>query len=886
MKKRTLVQLLAGASLLLASLAPLPAAAEPQAVRATLPNGLQVVVVRDPLAPAVTTVMNYLAGSDEEAITGLAHATEHMMFRGSKTLSASEFADVTAITGGSFNADTQSQITQYYFTMPAQYLDIALQLEASRAHDVLETQKLWNQERGAITQEVTRDNSDAEYRLYVKVLHNIMAGTPYANEGLGTVHSFKDQINSPQLLNYYNTWYHPNNAIMVISGDVDPQTTIDKVKKYFGAIPSATLPARKPVELQPLKTATFRDESDKPYTLAFIGYRFPGYDDPDYAASEVLADVLNSQRADIYGLVASGKALFTQFESENWPKAGMALAAIAVPANARPEDAAQALRAVIDNYKKTGVPADLVEAAKRREVSQAEFKGNSIQGLAFEWSQALAVEKRQSPDDDIAAIQKVTVDDVNRVLRQYLDADTATYAYSVPNNKGGVASGHAGGSESNTVIPTEHKPLPKWASHVLDNLKVPNQTTHPTDMTLPNGIRLIVQPESITHTVVLTGRIKNSTGLQEAPNTEGVATVTENLLPFGTTTYDRLAYQAELDKIAADVDTGTGFSLSVLSKDFDRGVQLLADDELHPSLPEKDFEIVKKQAYDEAVGEEKAPDHIASLAMAKALYPKGDPARRHATPATIKSLTLDQVKEWYTRVYRPDMTTIVVVGDITPEAARATVEKWFGDWHATGAKPVTDPPQVPNNPPASLVVPDPSRIQDQVTMTETLKISRKDRDFAPLEVADTVLSGGFYASLLYHDLREVNGFVYSVGSDFGFGKTRSTFTIDYGAMPEKANRAWRAAIAELRSLQQKTLPDERLKKAKALLLGEIPIQEQSYSGLGNLLLHYATLDLPLNQNLLDARAELAVTPEQLRHAMNKWIRPDGFVRVVLGPAPK
>ena len=116
---------------------------------------MQVVVLRDTLAPVVSTWMNYLTGSDEEPITGLAHAQEHMLFRGSKTLTASQFADTTAITGGTFNADTQNEITQYFFEMPSQYLDIALNLERSRAAGVLDSQKLWDQERGAITQEVT-----------------------------------------------------------------------------------------------------------------------------------------------------------------------------------------------------------------------------------------------------------------------------------------------------------------------------------------------------------------------------------------------------------------------------------------------------------------------------------------------------------------------------------------------------------------------------------------------------------------------------------------------------------------------------------------------------------------------------------------------------------
>ena len=312
------------AALVTATLVPLaPVVAEPSppitttvdVTRATLKNGLQIVVLRDPLAPVVSTWLNYKAGADDESITGLAHAQEHMLFRGSDTLTASQFSDTTAITGGTFNADTQNEMTQFFFEMPAQYLDIALHLEASRAQGVLDSQALCYQERAAITQEVTRDNSDASFRLYEKMVSHVMAGTPYADPGLGTVASFK-QIQAPDLKAFYDRWYHPNNAIYVIAGDVDPQATIAEVRALFEPIPAKALPARPSLRLQPLTAATYTDDSDESVTLAFIGYRVPGYDDPDYFASEILNDVLNSQRGALFELQASGKALETFAQSQ------------------------------------------------------------------------------------------------------------------------------------------------------------------------------------------------------------------------------------------------------------------------------------------------------------------------------------------------------------------------------------------------------------------------------------------------------------------------------------------------------------------------------------------------------------------------------------------
>jgi zinc protease len=850
--------------------------------RATLKNGLQVVVLRDPLAPVVSTWLNYRAGADDEPITGLAHAQEHMLFRGSDTLSASQFADTTAITGGIFNADTQNEVTQFFFEMPAQFLDIALHLEASRARGILDSQSLWDQERGAITQEVTRDNSDAFFRLNQKMIMHVLEGSPYADPGLGTVASFK-QIQAPDLKAFYARWYHPNNAIYVIAGDVDPQLTIAKVRTLFEPIPAAALPARQPVHLKPLTAATFTDDSDDPVTLGVVGYRVPGYDDPDYFASEILSDVLNSQRGALFELQASGKALQTFAEAQTYPKAGLSIVGSAVAVATPGAAAVENIKAVIDGYKKTGLPAELVEVAKQREVAQAEFARNSVQGLATLWSQTLAVENR-TPDDDLAGLQRVTVDDVNRVLRKYYDNTTATVAIATPKSANGSGGGEGRAGEDNTVVPTEHTGLPDFARDVLANLQVPQSKLAPTVSTLPNGIKLVVQPEQISHTIVVRGDIAMNSGVQDPAGKDGIQDMIGGLLPFGTTTYGRLAYQTELDKIAADVTTGPGFSLDVLTANFDRGMQLLADDELHPAFPADAFQIVKSQTVGELTGTVKTPDYLARQALAQALYPPGDPARRTATPQTAASISLDDVKAAYAATYRPDLATIVVIGDVTPDAARQTVEKYFGSWKAAGPKPNLYPPKVPPNSAQTATIPATGRIQSEVSLSETLGLTYNDADYPLLRLANTVLTGGFYASLLFHDLRELHGYVYSVSSSLSPGHNRSTFGVSYGADPQNIGRAERLVVEDLTKLQQTPLDAERLTRAKALVLGELPVSVESYDGIGTQVLTLSAREQPLDEFTREAAAMLAATPASVEAAVAKWIRPHDFVRIITGPA--
>jgi zinc protease len=169
--------------------------------RVTLDNGLRVVIVRDTLSPVVTTVMNYEVGSNEtpEGFPGMAHAEEHMMFRGSPGLSADQLADIAAAMGGNFNADTQQTVTQYFFTVPAEDLDVALHLEATRMSGALDTDDLWKEERGAIEQEVASDLSNPQYVFYTQLLDAMFQGTPYAHDALGSRPSF-DKTTGPMLV--------------------------------------------------------------------------------------------------------------------------------------------------------------------------------------------------------------------------------------------------------------------------------------------------------------------------------------------------------------------------------------------------------------------------------------------------------------------------------------------------------------------------------------------------------------------------------------------------------------------------------------------------------------------------------------------------------------
>jgi zinc protease len=428
-------------------------------VRATLSNGLRVVIVRDPIAPVVTTVMNYLVGSNEapRGFPGTAHAQEHMMFRGSPGLSANQLAEIAAAMGGMFDADTQQEVTQYFFTVPAEDLDVALHIEAIRMHGVLDSAPLWQTERGAIEQEVARDLSSPAYVFYTQLLDAMFKGTPYAHDALGTKASF-DRTSAAMLKRFYDQWYVPNNAILVIVGDVQPQAALALVKKQFGGIARQAVPERPPIHLQPIEPHTIELETDLPYGLVLMAYRMPGYESPDYAAAQVLADVLNSPRGDLYRLAASGQALSTGFSLRPFQKSGLGFVAAAFPSGGDPQALLKRIHETLSGRIAGGFPEDLLEAAKRHVAMDAELDKNSVPGLAMVWSEALAIEQRPSPQADVTAVRQITAADVNRAARRYLDPGRAIVAILTPHPSGApTATSGFGGKES--LAPEKTPPL-------------------------------------------------------------------------------------------------------------------------------------------------------------------------------------------------------------------------------------------------------------------------------------------------------------------------------------------------------------------------------------------------------------------------------------------
>jgi zinc protease len=857
----------------------------PNVVRATLGNGMHVILLPNKLAPVVTTLVSYGVGTDDDTMPGIAHATEHMLFRGTPTVSGGQLADIAARMGAQYNAYTSNEQTLYYYKLPSTYVDVALQIEADRmAHAAIRAAD-WSTERGAIEQEIRAQESLPGYKIGRQLREVFFAGTPFATASGGTVPSF-EKMTADDIRAFYHRWYKPSNATLIVAGDIDPQQALALVHRRFDAIPDAAVPTRAPIEIPPLKTTNLETTIDFPIGFGALAFRAPGSNDADFAVSQVLGQVFGSGRGALSDLVADGKLLAILPLSSSFPEVGAGFL-LAIPTKGGTAQSAQALVAgVLADYRTNGVPVDLIDAAKTRLLSQQAYRQSSITGLGIAWAEANA-QHRGSPDAIYDAIQKVTADDVNRVLRTYYSPEHQISMIINPKPSSTIPKiDPNAGVEHIGFTPRVHEPLPAWAQVALKApLRAPSDAAGTVTRRLPNGVRFSARRETAAPTIVLSGIIRTSPELYVPKGKDGLSMIVDGLLPWGTTTYDRKAYQAQFDAIAGTAELGTAFRLEVQSKDFERGVQLLADGLLNPAFTQGGFDVVKASVLQSVTVANKLPKTKAELAQRLALYVPGDPRRRDVTESTVAATTLADVRRYYRFAYRPDETTLAVVGDVDPARVENVVRTYFGGWKAAGAPPTFRYPKLARRTTAAetVTVKAATNTQSEVTLKQVFAMRRSDSDYVPLLLANTILSGEGTGSLLFTELRTRRGYVYNTDSNFQVDANGAEFSVSFASDPKNVARANAAVVGIIKQLQRQPLSVVELQRAKALLLAQRVLPLDSYAGLAADMVSGVLYGSTSVSERWFWTALLQTTPAQLQHALRR-IDADHFLRVIVEPA--
>ena len=859
-----------------------PAFGDESLVRATLSNGLRVVIVVDPIAPVATVEMAYLVGAVDTppGFPGMAHAQEHEAFRGLDGLSAEQLADMLTSLGGRASAFTEPTVTTYHLTVPAPDLDIALRIEASRLRGVDDAQSEWERERGAIEQEVAMDESSGSYQTFSGLIAAAYSGTPYAIDGLGTKESF-DKTTSSMLRAFYDRWYGPNNAVLVVAGDVDPAAALSTIRALMEDIPRKPIPKHSAVILHAIVN---HDVKTNAPGFDAMGFRMPGTDSPDFAAGQLVMDMLNDPRSAIGSLAARGRAAAAGSETpQTLPASSLGVVYAELPNFQGAGVAPDLVGGIVNDYASVGFPAALVAAAKKSEALRTAALPDSIESLADAWTNAIAVEGRTSPYDDADAIARVTVADVNRVARIYLDPTKALQFVPSP-----VSQPRAlrVSRVPESFSPRAAKPvaLPDWAASLTQPDAAAESAAMPASRTLPNGLKVLVLTEPAGTTITIRGRIKIQPSMEEPQGQEGVAALTAAMFAFGTSASSYDAFQARVESIGGDERAGPSFGVHVMAQDFDSALQLLSQHELNPALDARAFTQVQSRLELAALFTSFGVD--VDRTIAERILPPTDPSLREMTAGSVTALTVSDVKAFLKKAYRPDVTTIVIAGNVSPDDAYAEVEKWFGSWSADPPPPPTDLPAVPVNQADTAWLRDPLNRQDDVTMTESLGIVRSDLQYYALALGNEIEGGGAFATRLFTDLRENRGLVYAVGSHLDVGDTRATYTITFACDPSNVKEAEAIVRHDIATLRTAPPSADELARAKMEFLDQLVLDDSSEERIANRLLDQSESSLPVDEAQRSARIVSGLTGADVQAAFQQWIRPDDFVSVVSGPKPQ
>lgn len=858
--------------------------AQPAVASRTLSNGLRVLVVEDHAAPVVQTGVWYRFGSIYETAgkTGLAHALEHMMFRGSEHISASGLDDIVAHLGATMNAETNYDYTHFFFVMPADKLGVALAIESDRMRHALIQESEWRVERGAVLSELDGDASSPFFSLLSAV-----RAAAYPNSAAGRtpvgVRSQVANARASDIARYYRTWYAPNNATLVVTGDVRAADVFALAQRDFGSIRAKTLPARPSEHLTPATGKTADSQFPFPFEILDLSYAVPGDTEPGEPEISTLSTLLNNQRAPFYkALVESNVALAVTANADTQLHGGLLNVFIVLTRGHHADEAQAIFQNTMDQVLKTGFDPALVSATKKLTIAERVLDTDSIGGLASLVGYTYGVVGERVQDED-ARLAAITPQSLLATARRYLAAPSVVGHLS-PNAqpRGSSQKTTAGASDDfSSRVPNGRITMPKAVAVAIHTPTQARSKLLPVRFTLANGLTVLVATRTDRPTVSVRGVIDSAARFE--PNGKaGIARLASDVVNFGTEHYDFNALHSTIDDLGGQITLGQTFSARGLASDFEPMLRVLADGARHPAFPQFYFTQERDQLANSVAQEQQVSGQAISHELLQLLLAPDDPGLRFASESSVRALTPADALAYTQQYWRPDLTTVSIVGNVTPARARAAMEASFGDWKAPGPAPSTREMPLPQPHAAhSYIGTDSSQVFIELGQAV---MPRTSEDYEAFALLAQILAGpGAFESRLMNEMRQKRGLVYSVSSRVDADRDRGDFIITLSATPQKVQSAVTFVRAQLLRLQNEPVSQLELTDAKARLVsGALLSQESPASELVQLNdLRLFGLPDTYYTTLNDRYAH--VTAADIQRVAQKYLRPDALIEIYAGP---
>ncbi|MEM1196731.1 MAG: pitrilysin family protein [Pseudomonadota bacterium] len=870
--------------------------------RWVLDNGLEVIALTDPSTADVTTSLWYKVGSkhDPEGRAGFSHLFEHILSRKTLNMPYNMVNKLTEDVGGQRNASNWIDRTNYFETVPAQYLETMLWTHRERMAFPVVDEEVFEKERSIVKEELRQRVLAPPYGRFQRFVipENAFDVLPMRRPGIGSIEDL-DNATLDDARAFHQAYYGPDTATLIVAGNFEVARLKALVDQYFADIPRRADPVSLKIDYkEPRRKRPRSVTAAAPNVpLPVIGdvWKAPGVAHPDAAALEVLSAILSRGKNSRFNeaLVRSGQAVnAAHFESLTMDGGYIASYAVLSP-SADPAKARETLDTLIETARTSLVSEAELTEAKNEIFSSALAQRQSVRGRAFELGEALvSTGNPDAADIRLGRIAAVSARDVKRVAAKWLDPnarvsvayakgedDPESYANPYPRPDYGSVAPATGQPlkvrpEGERVAP----PAPSAAPRVIRADFV--------ETTLSNGMTLVSTQTSNVPIATLTLVMPGGDATDPLAKA-GLAQMAADLADNGTASQSAGQIAARLESLGASVGISSGrdgvyASVTAPVINLEAAGEALADIVQNAAYPANEVERDRKRALDGFSATLKDPGALAGLVASRVMY--GDaPYGRVANRASMAAITREDLLEHRQTWWHPDRAKLVVSGGIAAGEAARLAEALFGDWTSDRPAPasVSDPAGAPLAP-RTVVIDMPDAGQAAV-VAGVRAAARGDADFYPLWLANTVLGSGSNGRL-FEEVRTRRGLSYGAYSTLSQSLDAAILTARAQTKNETADEVASVFFEQFRRLSEAPADEDTLQKRRLYLSGAIARSLETSGGFNGQVANLMLRGIEPKEAFAIADLLAQVSPEDAAEMAEKYLDADRASLVIVGDA--
>ncbi len=867
-----------------------------------LANGLTVVLHEDHKAPVVAVSTWYNVGSKDEpdGKTGFAHLFEHLMFNGSDNLPGDYFTYLQQIGATDYNGTTNFDRTNYFETVPKAAFERALFMESDRMGYLLgamDQSKLDNQ-RGVVQNEKRQGDNQPGGLVFYEILKNLFPeGHPYHHSTIGSMADL-DAASLADVKQWFIDNYGPNNATLVIAGDVTEAEARPLVEKYFGAI--ARGPVNTPAAADVPTLAASKSIVMKDHVAATTVSRYwpmPGLLDRQLVALDVGGSVLGglaSSRLD--RILVRDEKLAVSVSAGLFPaqRVGIFFVQATVRPGVDPDVVSKRLDEILADYVANGPTEDEVRRAATREVSDRIRGLEQVGGFGGK-AVSLAEGQVLAGDSDfykktLADYATVTPAEVKGAMAQWLTKPNFAIRLEPGERPPYEESKFAAkkGKSADIATPKVKRDIPAVGA------PTPLDFPGVSHVQLSNGVP-VAYAQRTTVPVTQVALSFDAGSASDPPAWRGLQGFAMSLLDEGTTTRSSQEIAEEEERLGAQISTGgsvdrSAVSMSALSANLGPSLDLMADIVRNPAFAAGEVERVRNQQLTAIAQETKDPSGIANRTLPALVFGASHPYATLGSgdPAALKTFTRPHLESFRQHWLRPDNLEIFVVSNLPLADVQQQLEQRFGNWAPPSApKGAKSFPDVPPRPAQEkiVLVDRPGSPQSVIMAGEVTPIDPRG-DYAAIGASNDVL-GGTFLSRINMDLRETRGWSYGVRANPQLNEKLVPYVISAPVQADRTGDSIRALRKDIRDfLGAKGVTDVERERAIANRVKSLPGDFETSRAVLSAMQSNALYGRPDNYyELLGPKYE-ALTKADLDTALRRAIDPNAFVWVVVGDSAK